>query len=113
VLGVFGDPAETGKPAGDDLREGKRTVLMAVAIDKADAVQEKELKNGLGNPDLNASQVEKMQEIITQTGALTHIELMIEELTNTSLSALNFDEIHPIGRDLLTQLAVIATSRKI
>jgi geranylgeranyl diphosphate synthase type I len=113
VLGVFGDPAETGKPAGDDLREGKRTVLMAVAIDKADAVQEKELKNGLGNPDLNASQVEKMQEIITQTGALTHIELMIEELTNTSLSALNFDEIHTIGRDLLTQLAVIATSRKI
>ena len=54
-----------------------------------------------------------MQEIITQTGALTHIELMIEELTNTSLSALNFDEIHPIGRDLLKQLAVIATSRKI
>jgi geranylgeranyl diphosphate synthase type I len=86
---------------------------MAVAIDKADAVQEKELKSGLGNPVLNASQVEKMQEIITQTGALAHIELMIEELTNTSLSALNFDEIHPIGRDLLTQLAVIATSRKI
>jgi geranylgeranyl diphosphate synthase type I len=113
VLGVFGDPAETGKPAGDDLREGKRTVLMAVAIDKADAVQKKELKSGLGNPDLNGSQVEKMQEIITQTGALAHIELMIEELTNTSLSALNFDEIHPIGKDLLTQLAVIATSRKI
>ena len=113
VLGVFGDPAETGKPAGDDLREGKRTVLMAVAIDKADATQEKVLKNGLGNPDLNASQVEKMQEIITQTGALAHIELMIEELTNTSLSALNFDEINPVGKDLLTQLAVIATSRKI
>jgi geranylgeranyl diphosphate synthase type I len=38
---------------------------------------------------------------------------MIEELTNTSLSALNFEGIHPIGKDLLTQLAVIATSRKI
>jgi geranylgeranyl diphosphate synthase type I len=54
-----------------------------------------------------------MQEIITQTGALAHIELMIEELTNSSLSALNFDEINPVGKDLLTQLAVIATSRKI
>jgi geranylgeranyl diphosphate synthase type I len=113
VLGVFGDPAETGKPAGDDLREGKRTVLMAVAIDKANQAQEKELKSGLGNPDLNPTQVEKMQEIITQTGALAHIELMIEELTNSSLSALNFEEIHPAGKDLLTQLAVIATSRKI
>jgi geranylgeranyl diphosphate synthase type I len=113
VLGVFGDPTETGKPAGDDLREGKRTVLMAVAIDKADETQKKELKSGLGNPDLNTTQVEKMQEIITQTGALAHIELMIEELTDTSLSALNFGEIHPVGKDLLTQLAVIATSRKI
>ena len=113
VLGVFGDPTETGKPAGDDLREGKRTVLMAVAIDKADAAQEKELKSGLGNPELNASQVEKMQEIIIQTGALAHIELMIEELTNAAISALNFEQISPIGRDLLTQLAVIATSRKI
>ncbi len=113
VLGVFGDPAETGKPAGDDLREGKRTVLMAVAIDKANQAQGKELKSGLGNPDLNPTQVEKMQEIINQTGALAHIELMIEELTNRSLSALNFEEIHPAGRDLLTQLAVIATSRKI
>jgi len=86
---------------------------MAVAIAKADAEQEKELKSGLGNPDLSASQVEKMQEIITQTGALAHIELMIEELTNAAISALNFEHISPIGRDLLTQLAVIATSRKI
>ena len=113
VLGVFGDPAETGKPAGDDLREGKRTVLMAIAIDMANQAQEKVLKSGLGNPDLNTTQVEIMQEIITQTGALAHIEIMIEELTNASLSALNFEEIHPAGRDLLTQLAVIATSRKI
>ncbi len=35
VLGVFGDPVTTGKPAGDDLREGKRTVLVAFALDQA------------------------------------------------------------------------------
>ena len=33
LLGVFGDPATTGKPAGDDLVEGKRTVLVALALD--------------------------------------------------------------------------------
>ena len=33
VLGVFGDPAQTGKPAGDDLREGKRTFLVAAAFE--------------------------------------------------------------------------------
>jgi len=35
ILGVFGDPQETGKPAGDDLREGKRTVLIAVAVERS------------------------------------------------------------------------------
>ena len=36
MLGVFGDPAQTGKPAGDDLREGKRTYLVAAAVEAAD-----------------------------------------------------------------------------
>ena len=35
VLGVFGDPEQTGKPAGDDLREGKRTYLVAAAMETA------------------------------------------------------------------------------
>jgi geranylgeranyl diphosphate synthase type I len=39
LLGVFGDPEQTGKPAGDDLREGKRTVLVASALERATPVQ--------------------------------------------------------------------------
>ena len=39
VLGVFGDPAVTGKPSGDDLRSGKRTVLLAEAVERADSVR--------------------------------------------------------------------------
>src|SRR4051794_6800541 len=53
VLGVFGDPSVTGKPAGDDLREGKRTYLVAAAFDVADPAQAAALRAGLGDPGLD------------------------------------------------------------
>ncbi len=49
VLGVFGDPAETGKPAGDDLREGKRTVLIALTLERASAAQADAVLRRLGD----------------------------------------------------------------
>ena len=52
ILGVFGDPAQTGKPAGDDVREGKRTVLLAIARDRATAGQAEVIDRYLGDPAL-------------------------------------------------------------
>jgi geranylgeranyl diphosphate synthase type I len=52
ILGVFGDPAQTGKPAGDDLREGKRTVLIAHTLRAADPDQRAAVQQLLGRPDL-------------------------------------------------------------
>src|SRR5690606_33181977 len=52
LLGVFGDPAETGKPVGDDIREGKATVLMALALREATAAEEQILRTLVGSPDL-------------------------------------------------------------
>ena len=52
VLGVFGDPVTTGKPAGDDLREGKRTVLVAFALDQALRAESAFMDAKLGSPDL-------------------------------------------------------------
>src|SRR5207302_6011875 len=54
LLGVFGDPRLTGKPAGDDLREGKRTVLVAYASEHADDTQLAVLRERVGDPDLDA-----------------------------------------------------------
>ena len=52
LLGVFGDPQLTGKPAGDDLREGKRTVLVAHAYAHADEAGRQLLLRRLGDPAL-------------------------------------------------------------
>jgi geranylgeranyl diphosphate synthase type I len=111
LLGVFGDPKVTGKPAGDDLREGKRTVLMAMTHDRISGPAEAEFLKEFGNPDISESAIARLQEIISETGAAMHVEDLIEELTSTALEALNRDEIVPQARELLTEMAIIATKR--
>jgi geranylgeranyl diphosphate synthase, type I len=111
LLGVFGDPKVTGKPAGDDLREGKRTVLMAMTHDRISGAAEAEFMQEFGNHDISESAIARLQEIISETGAAMHVEDLIEELTSTALEALNRDEIVPQARELLTEMAIIATKR--
>ena len=111
LLGVFGDPKVTGKPAGDDLREGKRTVLMAMTHDRISGAAEAEFLSEFGNHDISASAIARLQEIIIETGAAMHVEDLIEELTSTALEAINRDEIDSQARNLLTEMAIIATKR--
>lgn len=111
LLGVFGDPKITGKPAGDDLREGKRTVLMAMTHDRISGPAETEFLAEFGNHDISEAAIARLQEIISETGAAMHVEDLIEELTSTALEAINRDEIDSQARELLTQMAIIATKR--
>ena len=111
MLGVFGDPKVTGKPAGDDLREGKRTVLMAMTHDRITGAAEAEFMQEFGNPQISESAITRLQEIITETGAAMHVEDLIDELTSTALEALNRDQISHQTRTLLTQMAEVATKR--
>ena len=111
VLGVFGDPSQTGKPAGDDLREGKRTVLVATAVEAASPSQAALLRRHLGDPALDAAGVEALREVITDTGALAHVEALIAALTDQSLRAIDSVEVDEPAHEILRDLAVAATSR--
>lgn len=111
VLGVFGDPARTGKPAGDDLREGKRTFLVATAFETADPTARKVLERGLGDPELDRAGVDRLREVISSTGALDRTERRITELTGTALAALAGAPVEPAAVDALTALATAATTR--
>ncbi|HEX4629246.1 MAG TPA: polyprenyl synthetase family protein [Gemmatimonadales bacterium] len=111
VLGVFGDPAATGKPAGDDLREGKQTVLVALAAQQATDAQAKALRTGLGDPRLDEAGVEELRAIITRTGALAEVEQRIGDLTRSALAALREAPITAESRIVLAELAVAATAR--
>jgi geranylgeranyl diphosphate synthase type I len=111
VLGVFGDPALTGKPAGDDLREGKRTFLMAVAFEAAGPDDRDRLARRLGDPELDEAGVIEMREIIARTGALARTERRIADLTAAALTALAEVELEPEAAEVLVELASAATHR--
>ncbi|HWU22732.1 MAG TPA: polyprenyl synthetase family protein [Nocardioides sp.] len=113
LLGVFGDPATTGKPAGDDLVEGKRTLLVAHTLAAAPPADATALDEALGT-DLSPTRVDELREIIDGSGARARVESTITELADQSLAAL------AAGRatgwdgpacDALAQLASAATQR--
>jgi geranylgeranyl diphosphate synthase type I len=110
LLGVFGDAAETGKPAGDDLVEGKRTVLVALALDDAPEADARRLDASLGTP-LTPAQVDELRAIIEASGAHTRVEAMIDDLTRRCLEALDAAPVSDSARRVLRQLATAATQR--
>ncbi len=111
LLGVFGDPALTGKPAGDDLREGKRTVLVTSAMTRASDGQRVVLQDALGNPDLQAADVNRVREVLTATGADREVEALIEERVTEGLRVLAAAEVSPHAGAVLRSLVQAAVTR--
>jgi geranylgeranyl diphosphate synthase type I len=112
LLGVFGDPGLTGKPSGDDLREGKRTVLVAHAYAHAGPAGRRLLRSRLGDPDLGPDGVLALQQVISDSGARESVEAMIEDCYQLAINALAGAEISAAGRTALTALAEAAVRRE-
>jgi geranylgeranyl diphosphate synthase type I len=110
LLGVFGDPTVTGKPAGGDLTEGKRTVLVALALDALPPDEAKLLDSRLGSR-LDAAEVGLLRDLIAASGAREQVEAVIDELTGRALDALDAAAITTEARDVLRGLAAAATQR--
>ena len=111
LLGVFGDPAVTGKPAGDDLREGKRTVLVAMTLENSSPSAITRFMSSFGSSELKVSDVEVLREIIIESGARSRVEELIDSRTSSALEALGHGGINPVGQALLTELAALSTRR--
>jgi geranylgeranyl diphosphate synthase type I len=112
VLGAFGDTAITGKPVGDDLREGKPTPLMAIATARANDAQLKELQL-VGNQDLTPEQIARVQEVIRETGALDELETVITRLTDEAIAAVQYVPFAQSVRDELITLAEYVSWRTV
>ncbi|MGI8668039.1 MAG: polyprenyl synthetase family protein [Jatrophihabitans sp.] len=111
LRGVFCDPAQTGKPAGDDLREGKRTLLVALAMQTADGRQGALLRAGVGNPELDQGQVEELRGVLRATGAPDRVEQRIAECAAEATARLSSGgqdgrgPLRPDAQDALLELA--------
>ena len=113
LLGVFGDPVATGKPAGDDLREGKRTVLVAHALAGADDAGVALVESRLGDPGLDTETVDRLREVITASGAVDAVEADIARLAGSARMALKSTHaLDPEAVAVLDQLIDSATTRE-
>ena len=111
VLGVFGDAEATGKPSGDDLREGKRTVLVAYAREALPTGSRRLFDEMLGDPSLEPDQIAAMQQTIRDTGALERVEDLILDYTRTAERALSGAPLGNRSVSELRELARAATVR--
>lgn len=109
VLGVFGDPARTGKGRLDDLREGKRTLLAVRALALADDGQRAVLATALGDPSLDEDGAARAREVITATGALASVEALVAQQRVVARAAVA--GLPPAVRPALTALADFAADR--
>jgi len=109
ILGAFGQTELTGKPVGDDLREGKPTPLLARARSAATSDQTRLLD--LVGTNLDAAQIADIQSVFIDTGAVADVEAQIEELTAASIDAIARTPLSGDAAKHLTELAIYLASR--
>jgi geranylgeranyl diphosphate synthase, type I len=115
LLGMYGDIEVTGKPVGDDLREGKRTLLVALGLTYAEAAgrhaDADHLRGVLGDPALTMANIDRVRELLVEVGAVDELERRIERLTGSGMAALEASGLTDPGRTRLADLAIAATRR--
>jgi len=85
VLGIIADEATLGKPVGNDLREGKRTLIIALAWARADAVQRATLTTALGNPAATPDEIAQASAILLESGAVVDTQTIANDYLQTAL----------------------------
>jgi geranylgeranyl diphosphate synthase, type I len=96
VLGVWGDPVVTGKPAGDDLRSGKPTVLLSVAADRLAGAAAEALRKA-GSASMTLQDVAVLQDAMLAAGVKDEVEKLIVRHVEDADMALTDGALHPVG----------------
>lgn len=111
ILGLFADEKKLGKPIGSDLREGKNTLLIIKALEKANLKQKLTIKKALGNSNLTKSQIDKIRKIIVSTGSLQYSKSLAEKLIKKAKSELNKIKLKKQGKEFLLEIADYMVNR--
>jgi geranylgeranyl diphosphate synthase type I len=112
LLSAFGDPSETGKPYGNDLRSGKRTLLLLLALQRASSRERRFLERVTGKRQATEAELRRAIDVLESSGARALVERRIGELVESALAALHAGRLEPDGTALLEGAARALTSRR-
>ncbi len=110
VLAVTGDPSITGKPVGNDIREGKKTLVIKYVLDSVSEGDRSKLLSILGNRNASSEDINEALSIISSSGAPEKVRLEAKLISEKAISILqNFPKSR--ARDMLINLTMEASSR--
>ncbi|MEA2097845.1 MAG: polyprenyl synthetase family protein [Patescibacteria group bacterium] len=112
IIGIFGNKEKTGRLIGSDIKEGKRTLLFSKAIENANDVQKQTLNDIFGNKNISSADIEKVKNIIIETGSLKFSTNKAEELIEYAKKSLKNLEVSEKNREFLTDLTDFVVHRK-
>jgi len=104
LLGAFGDEVQTGKPVGDDLREGKPTPLLAIASERARG-DDVALLSLVGSASLSADDIAAVQAVLVSTGAVGEVEATIDRLARAAIASIEAAPVTAEASAALVELA--------
>lgn len=111
ILGIVGDESQLGKPIGSDIREGKRTILMAYAYQQADSSQRMTLQSILGKATANDAEINSVRQLLQELGALDYVQRLAQNYIGQAQAGLN--ELPPSSaKNYLPELIDFITQRK-
>jgi geranylgeranyl diphosphate synthase type I len=111
LLGVFGEPADVGKPVGADIREGKRNLLFAMTMGSLGPQERDRFASRWGHESLTAQEVDELRSVVEASGARMETEKLVEDLRSTAMEALEGAPIPEDARVALRRLASAAVDR--
>ena len=110
ALGAFGNPEMTGKPTASDISEGKRTVLLALALQRGTPATRQRISELYHRGDLSQDEIEEVRGILRDYGHRAH-EALIADYVQESLHALGEASLPHDAKVLLTYLVNMVVSR--
>jgi geranylgeranyl diphosphate synthase type I len=112
LLGAFGDPKETGKPFGSDIRSGKKTALVDEALARLRPADRHTLSDALGRRDATDAQVKTVVALFERSGSREAVERRLDQLVKKALSSLEGAGLSKDGSSLLLGSAKALTARE-
>ena len=79
VLGIMGTEKQLGKPIGSDIKEGKRTLIVVHAYNKADESQKQFIKNILNNPKATDEEINRIRNLVQSLGSIKYVEELADD----------------------------------